>query len=260
MFRTIFKPHWILPTLTIALTASLPYSFAFPLSPAEHPVQSPVQNPSGSQTPSPSESPSPPPRKPRNQLGGRGGGNLCAVSPGLLERQNIVWSDRPLFLWQASPKVMLQQIQLVDSSRRILWEKSLATTDQSALYVGQPLQPGQFYTWRLQWTLQDAEQTAGSADYTFQLMEPQQQQQIASELQTLTQRLQASGEDAETIANQQADYLLTRSQPLWSDALKVLYTIENPSSQTTQKLQLWINTACGQEETGDAPTSSSPNP
>jgi hypothetical protein len=172
----------------------------------------------------------------------------------------MIWSDRPLFLWQASPKVMLQQIQLVDSSKRILWQKSLAATDQSALYVGQPLQPGQFYTWRLQWTLQDTEHSAGSADYTFQLMEPQQQQQIASELQTLTQRLQASGEDAETIANQQADYLVTRSQPLWSDALKVLYTIENPSSQTTQKLQLWINTACGQEETGDAPTSSSPNP
>ena len=246
MLRSIFKPHWVLLAVAIALTSSLPSSFALPSSPTENsPECGTYQQPrrdrcrlGGQQQPS---------RRPRPQLGGRGAGNLCAVSPGLLERQNIVWSDRPLFLWQVSSKIMLQQIQLSDSSGKILWQKSLAATDQSALYAGQPLQPGQFYTWRLQWALQGAEHTAGSADYTFQLMEPQQRQQIASELQTLTQRLQAAGEDAETIANQQADYLASRSQPLWSDAMKVLYTIENPSQQTTQKLQLWINTACGRE-------------
>jgi hypothetical protein len=153
--------------------------------------------------------------------------------------------------------VTLQQIKLIDQSGKIVWQKSLAATDQSARYEGQPLQPGQFYTWRLYW-LQD-ERTAGDG-YTFQLMEPQQQQQIASELQTLTRQLQASGEDAETVANQQADYLLTRSQPLWSYALRVLYTIENPSSQTTQKLQSWIDAACSLEGNGDAPTPSSLNP
>lgn len=252
MLRSMFKPHWILLAFAISLTSSFSDSFALPSSPAE--------NPSEYQTPSPSESPNPTPRKPRNPLGGRGAGNLCAVSPGLLERQNIVWNDRPLFLWHASPKVMLQQLDVIDQSGKIVWQKSLAATAQSVLYAGQPLQPGQFYTWRLYWTLQDAERTAGNVNYTFQLMDLGQQQQIASELQTLTQRLHASGEDAETVANQQADYLASRSQPLWSDALKVLYTIENPSSQTTQKLQLWIDTACGQVGNGDVPTSPSPNP
>jgi hypothetical protein len=257
MFRSMFKPHWILLTVAIALSSSLSSSFALPSAPTENlPICLPNQREprcllGGRQQL---------PRRSRQQPGGRGAGTLCAVAPGLLEQQNIIWSDRPLFLWKASPKVMLQQIQLADQSGKILWEKSLATTDQSALYEGQPLQPGQFYTWWLYWTLQDAKHTAGSADYTFQLMEAAPQQQIASELQTLTQRLQASGEDAETIANQKADYLASRSQPLWSDALKVLHTIENPSSQTTQKLQLWINTACGQVGNADAPTSLSLNP
>jgi hypothetical protein len=250
MFKWTVKSHWILLTLMITFTSPFAYSFASP--------SFPIKNSSQPQTAPPSPSPNLLQRRPRQRPGGRGDGRLCAIAPGLLERQNIVWNDRPLFLWNASSKVMLQQIKLVDQSGKIVWQKSLAATDQSALYEGQPLQPGQFYTWRLYW-MQDAERTAGDS-YTFQLMEPEQQQQIASELQTLTRQLQASGEDAETVANQQADYLLTRSQPLWSDALRVLYTIENPSSQTTQKLQSWIDTACGLEGNGDAPTPSSLNP
>jgi hypothetical protein len=258
VFRSIFKPHWILLTLTVALSSSFSYAFDLPSAPLENPLdcvtslqfRKPRCLLAGrQQPPTPGEQPSDlqqQPRKYRPPLGGRGAGNLCAVSPGLLEQRNIIWSDRPLFLWKTSPKVTLQGLVLFDQSGKILWQKSLVATDQSALYAGQPLQPGQFYTWRLQWTLQDAEHTAGSADYTFQLMQPEQQRQIASELQTLTQRLQASGKDAETIANQQADYLASRSQPLWSDALKVLYSIEHPSSQTTQRIQLWIDTACGQ--------------
>jgi hypothetical protein len=259
VLRLMFKLHWILLTLAIALFSSFSYSFALPSSPTESSpdcstLHSPKQRCSMGRRQQPpqldriakDQPGGQPPRTSRNRPGGRGAGNLCAVSPGLLEQRNVIWSDRPLFLWKAPPKAMLQELVLFDQSEKILWQKSLAATDQSVLYAGQPLQPGQFYTWRLQWTLRDAEHTSGSADYTFQLMQPEQQQQIASELQTLTQRLQASGEDAETIANQQADYLASRSQPLWSDALKVLYSIEHPSSQTTQKIQLWIDTACGQ--------------
>jgi hypothetical protein len=252
MFKLMFKPHWILLTLMITFTSFFSDSFASP--------SFPIKNSSQPQTASPAPSPNLLQRRPRQRPGGRGDGSLCAIAPGLLERQNIIWNDRPLFLWNASSKVMLQQLELFDQSGKIVWQKSLAATAQSALYEGQPLQPGQFYTWRLYWTLQDAERTAGDANYTFQLMEPEQQQQIASELRTLARRLQASGEDAETVANQQADYLLTRSQPLWSDALKVLYTIENPSSQTTQKLQGWIDAACSLEGNGDAPIPSSLNP
>lgn len=182
-------------------------------------------------------------RRPRRRLGGRG--NICVVSPGLLEQQNVIWSDRPLFVWNAPPEVTMQQLEVIDQTQRLIWEKSLAATEQTAQYEGQPLQPGQFYTWRLYWRVQNAQY---SADYTFQLMEADQRNQITADLQSITRQLPAPQPSTEAIASQQVNYLLNRSEPLWSDALQVLYSIENPSAQTTQQIQTWISTACSQEE------------
>jgi hypothetical protein len=243
------KFHWMLLALVIPplpLFSSLPTFPFLDFSPLQYHAASLPASPQLKQ------------RRPRNRLGGRGDNSICVIAPGLLERQNIVWSDRPLFLWNASSKISLQQLVVIDQTGKVLWQKPLAATAQSALYAGQPLQPGQFYTWQLQWTEQNAEATAGSineptargtneytANYTFQLMEPEQQRQIATELQTLTRPLHSAS--AETIATQQADYLVNQPEPLWSDALRILYLIENPSRQTTQKLQSWVSAACGQE-------------
>lgn len=188
--------------------------------------------------------------RPRKRLGGRGG--ICVVAPGLLEQEeNVIWSDRPLFLWKADLEhIVMQRLQVIDQERRILWEKDLATTDQMAIYEGQTLQPGQVYTWRLEWMVQndDGSVEYRTSDYTFQVMAPDRRQQIATDLQTLINQLQASGASAETIAIQQADYLLNQTDPLWSDAFKVLYALEIPSTEITQQVQTWINTACGEEE------------
>lgn len=249
MLKTMLKPYWIL--FTIVLTGA--HSFTLPSASITNSSQLSTAASESSQLKQLRQ-------RPRDHRpGGRGEGKPCMISPGVLERQNIVWSDRPLFLWNASSKVMLEGLKLIDQSGKIVWQKSLAATDQSAQYDGQPLQPGQFYTWRLYWTLQDAEPTAGDADYTFRLMEPEQQQQITSELETLAQELQASGEDTETVAIHQANYLVTRSEPLWSDALQVLYTVENPSQQTTQTIQGWIDSACAQVGNADVPTDAAPS-
>jgi hypothetical protein len=189
--------------------------------------------------------------RPRRRLGGRGG--ICVVAPGLLEQENnVVWSDRPLFLWKSDLEdIAMRRLEVTDQDGRILWEKDLATTDQMAIYEGQTLQPGQFYTWRLEWMVQKDNGSVEyhtSEDYSFQVMAADRRQQIATDLQTLTNQLQGSGASAETIAIQQADYLLNQPDPLWSDALKVLYAVENPSTETTQTLQTWINTACEGEE------------
>lgn len=186
-----------------------------------------------------------PQRRPKKRLGGRDGG-VCTVSPGLLEAENVVWSDRPLFLWQPMTEgIVLQQIMVFDQDGRILWEQPLAATDQSAIYAGQALQPGQFYQWRLEWTV---EETENSADYTFQIMAPARRDQIAAELQALTRQLQASGASAEEIARQQSNYFIDLEKPLWSDALKLLYSVENPSITTTQTIQTWMNDVCGEQE------------
>jgi hypothetical protein len=256
MFRILLKPYWILLTIIIAFTASFFHSLTLSSASITNSSQHPTAASESAQLKQLRQ-------QPRQRPGARGEGEPCVISPGVLERQNIVWNEQPLFLWNASSKVMLQQLKVIDESGKILWQKSLAATDQSALYDGQPLQPGQFYTWQLSWTaqgtLQDGEQTAGDADYTFRLMEPAQQQQITSELETLAQKLQASGEDSETVAIHQADYLVTRSEPLWSDALQVLYRVENPSQQTIQTLQGWIDSACAQAGNADAPTDATPS-
>lgn len=184
------------------------------------------------------------PRRPRPPLRGRGG--ICVVSPGLLEAENTVWSDRPLFLWQSKPEdIAVQRLAVLDLEGRILWEKSLAPADQGAIYAGQALQPGQFYQWRLEWTV---EGTENSADYTFQVMATDRRNPITTELQALSQKLQASGASAEEVANQQADYLIEQPQPLWSDALKVLHMVENPSTETVQRIQDLTRDFCGEEE------------
>ena len=183
-------------------------------------------------------------RRPRQQLGGRDGG-VCAVSPGLLETENAVWSDRPLFLWKIQAEgIVMQRLTVADQTDRILWEKPLTAADQSAIYAGQPLQPGQFYQWQLEWTVGGEKELA---DHTFQVMAPDRRQPITTKLQALSQ-LQASGASAETIAQQQADYLSNPENLLWSDALKQLYTVENPSRLTTQTIQTWMNDVCDAQE------------
>ena len=183
-------------------------------------------------------------RRPRQQLGGRDGG-VCAVSPGLLETENVVWSDRPLFLWKIKAEgIVMQRLTVADQNDRILWEKPLTATDQGAVYAGQPLQPGQTYTWQLEWTV--AGETKPD-QHTFQVMTPDRRQPITTQLQALSQ-LQASGASAETIAQQQAYYLTDQNNLLWSDALKQLYTVKNPSSLTTQTIQTWMNHVCDAQE------------
>lgn len=241
------KPTWIALVIGLSNVVTIAHTavgaWLPPLSPTSN--VSEILPPgliSQAGSPPPSPLPSPPPvqrtRSPRQRLGTRGG--LCAISPGLLEQENVIWSDRPLFLWQAdSHDIDVQQLELTDAEGRILWEKSLDTTTASVIYDGQPLQPGQFYTWRLEWTVQDRD---NSMDYTFQIMEAEQRNQIASDLQTLTNQSQNSNTHSESIADRQARYFIDNSP--WSDALQVLYMNPNLSVETTQEIRNWIDAAC----------------
>lgn len=228
MANSMFKSHWLLlalliPSLPDTLTPSYPH-----FTPLQH------------QSFSLSEIANFRQRRPRGSMSGRDDGYICAISPGRLEwwNHNLVWSDRPLFVWDAPPEVTMQRLEVVDLNERLVWETSLAAADRTTRYEGQPLQPGQFYTWRLYWQVQNAQH---SAEYTFQLLEADQRNQVTAELQLLSRRLQASGSSPETIANQQIDYLLNQPEPLWSDALQTLYEIENPSTQIMQEIQAWIS-------------------
>ncbi|MEB3355112.1 MAG: hypothetical protein VKK04_00080 [Synechococcales bacterium] len=187
------------------------------------------------QTPPPPEQ-----RRPRRRLGVRG--SICAVSPGLLEPQNLIWGDRPLFLWQSDTRyIQMQRLEVTDAEGRIVWEKPLDPMTQAVVYAGPSLQPGEFYTWQLTWQVEDQ---TDAIDYTFQMMDATQREQIAADLEALAQQAQRSSE-AEAIALRQVSYFIDAE--LWSDAMQVLYTLESPSATATEMLQDWTAFVCGEE-------------
>jgi hypothetical protein len=188
-------------------------------------------------------------RRPRRRLAGRGG--ICVVSPGLLERSNTLWTLQPLFLWRSDPNTIIpQRLEVSDETGKIVWEASLTPTDQSALYAGEPLIPGQIYQWRLEWSRQGI---AESMDYSFEIMSSARREQISQGLQSLAQQpltqqpltqQSQSGISSEAIANAQATFLLDQPEELWSDAFQIMQTVSNISPEAQQTLSAWIDTAC----------------
>jgi hypothetical protein len=168
----------------------------------------------------------------------RGEGRACLLSPGILETQAIIWSDRPLFLWRND----VREIQLLDfKTQQPIWTPTLAQsnqTDINMLQVDTSLQPGATYTW----IFSDG---ASSGSKVFQIMPDEQRYPIQQELQHLEQRLQARGETPEAIAIAKANYFSQKD--LWSDALQVLYGVENPSVAVLRVQQQMIPRLCNQE-------------
>jgi hypothetical protein len=166
-------------------------------------------------------------------------GEFCAVSPGILENPYIIWGDRPLFLWEGE----MSRVIVRDAQGQELWSQPVAPTDRSIVYGGEALQPGQLYEWTL------VEATTGSTEanrepefYAFRIMQAEQRIAITERLQSLSEQLQASRATPEEIAVRQAQYLI--EQGLWSDALKVLYTVESPSSTLIQARQEMVDSFC----------------
>lgn len=183
------------------------------------------------------------PRSPRDELprGTRPIG-LCSITPMSLEAtQAQIWSDRPLLIWAepylgAGVQGSVKAVDLHQSDNPApLWSQSTALLDSTAdgpspstwqleqvAYAAMPLDPGQSYTW----VLYDGQnRPLESGD--FQLMAADQRQAIAAELATLEADLTADGATAEAIAFAKASYFA--EQNLWSDALQVVFAVENPS-------------------------------
>ena len=186
-------------------------------------------------------------RRPRKRLGARGG--ACAVAPGLLAEQKsndlstqnklAVWHERPMFVWDGKAT----QVQVRDHANRevVLWTQPVGATQQ-VLYSGDALQPGKFY----QWQVLGEEPTGSDRNYwiTFALMPTEQHDQIKTQLETLEQQLQSSGSSAEEIALQKASYFADRN--LWSDALQVLFAVENPSASFLEERRSYVAQLCPQ--------------
>ncbi|MCU0569481.1 MAG: hypothetical protein MUF49_23265 [Oculatellaceae cyanobacterium Prado106] len=151
-------------------------------------------------------------------------GGVCAIAPGLVGPIQV-WSDRPLFVWQGSA----QQLNIRShDTREPLWTKTLDTPAEHLTYTGNALESGKLYQWQA--LNENPSESDKSQWFTFQVMPPDERNDITVDLQGIETEMRGETEDA--IALRKAEYFTEKN--LWSDALQVLYTIENPSEAILQ--------------------------
>jgi hypothetical protein len=164
-----------------------------------------------------------PPRK-----GRRPGDYVCIISPNAPDGTRVVWSDRPLFLWRGKVSKIAVRRQ---GYTAYLWSKTITGTE-SATYSGKALQPGQTYEWVVNNTM----------FVPFQVMKAQPRQQIAQELTSLENQLQAKGIDIEGIALAKANYFVQGQ--LWSDVFQEVYSVPKPSASLLKLRQELVVKLC----------------
>jgi hypothetical protein len=175
-------------------------------------------------------------------LGSRG---LCPISPGLLDEKNIIWSDRPLFLWQGN--IIPLEIRVYSpfdpqQEQQIIWRenitKSFPTMNYHGIpYGGKSLEAGKTYDWEI---FNPADKS--KLRRSFQIMTTPDRDRLNQELTSLTAQLQAQGMSTEAIALERANYFAERS--LWSDALQSMSSVSNPSPEFSQKVSELLSYLC----------------
>ncbi|MBW4511783.1 MAG: DUF928 domain-containing protein [Scytonematopsis contorta HA4267-MV1] len=179
-----------------------------------------------------------PPIKPR-----RGGsrGDICMVSPDLSGEKNqprIVWSDKPLFLWRGSLIKTVGLSSSADLDKNIIFSHPIAPTQEFVSYKGKALQPGETYYWWLSFD------KSPNAFVSFKVMEPEQRQRIAKDLQKLEQEKKTRKATAEGIALAKTKYFLKQQPQLWSDALQQAYLVSNPSPELSKLREDIVGELC----------------
>jgi hypothetical protein len=193
--------------------------------------------------------PLPPPPVERREGGSRDG-LLCLLTPGNADgRLQQMWHGSPQFVWaekflEPDVKSSIETILVVQPhSQRVVWTQTLTEIDNSlATAVPSPwrleqvdalaatLQPGQTY----EWIALDRRHNQ-LASGVFQIMPAAQQATISADLTGLEKELSAKGASAEQMAFEKATYFTERQ--LWSDALQVIYSVEDPSQPL---MDLWL--------------------
>ena len=167
-------------------------------------------------------------------------GKICEIAPGLLGEINVIYSDRPLFLWQgrvSSLEVHLYSAFSLEKEQEILWSQTVSNESQNLLYTGEPLQPGQIYDWEIVVNPQ-----SNRRRISFQVMGGEKRQLISRELEQLETELTISGATVEEITLERAYYFAQRD--LWSDALQELFSLENSSTALSGNAQEIVEYLC----------------
>ena len=182
-------------------------------------------------------------RKPKRARGARS--EICPIAPGLIDTY-IVWSDRPLFLWQYSGENKRVELTVSESgSQQDLWTKTVNLTDKKAFYdAQQALEAGKFYQWKLSGT---------SASGLFKIMPAEERENIRQQLQALEKQSKNAKKSDEEIALKKADFFFNyqikhesekKTFSAWSDALMALYQVEQPSQSFVNKRKQLVTSLC----------------
>lgn len=158
---------------------------------------------------------------PRGDIPAGSRGDICVISPATAGKIGVVWSDRPLFLWQGSIRKMEVRPR---SNQQALWSQIVSESQSSVIYNGAALQPGQSYDLVL-----FNQRFVPIFRVTFQIMEKKEKEQIASDLTSLETQLKRKGATDEQIAYEKADYFASRG--MWADVLQEAYKVEKPSDR-----------------------------
>lgn len=168
-------------------------------------------------------------------------GLLCLITPSSNDGSiSTVWSTSPQFVWAEKfldPGVRgsVEQIAVVlPDSQTVVWSQRVTASDASATTTPSPwrldrldyndaaLQPGQTY----QWVALDRRQRPLDSG-VFQVMPLAEQQAISAKLIALEETMANQGATAEAIAAEKAFYFA--EQQLWSDAVQVAFSVNDPS-------------------------------
>jgi hypothetical protein len=174
--------------------------------------------------------------------GSRNGSGFCGIAPAVLGTSNVIWSDRPLFLWQGKVQnleLRPYSFDVASKNQSTLWR--IVPTDRQASYPKEPLQAGKRYEWQVTYLSPQTKEPI-QWQHTFQVMEKAERNPIAQDLNALEMQLKTQNATAEEIALAKANYFADRD--LWSDALQQIYAVGHPFSAGDEFLQAATHRVC----------------
>ena len=170
------------------------------------------------------------------------GNGFCVLAPALDGAEtSVIWSDRPVLVWQADSvgKLGLRQA----NSSTDFWSHVPTAGQTHVTYDGAKLQPGETYELAI---YLDAVAPEPTAIPEFQIVAGDEgrgdRQSITEDLTTLAQPKPEGISHTEWFAIQRANYFANHDWPI--DAVQALFSVSRPSAQLLATQQTMIETAC----------------
>ncbi|MEQ8382146.1 MAG: hypothetical protein RH949_07225 [Coleofasciculus sp. A1-SPW-01] len=182
----------------------------------------------------------------RQPTAGSTQGEFCAIAPNPSNPNFLVtWSDRPLFVWQGT----VTQIEVSHRAGEpdIVWSPHILTPEeqnqQSIIYGGSALEPGQEYTCVMTYeTIDNEQRITKEKEIRFFVLgsDHEKRRRIEAKLAELVN--QTSMMNTEEMALARAE--IFAEEDLWLDVIRETFSVQNSSSEWKRTLQEYVNEEC----------------